>query len=145
MCSRNQKFPRNLLMQHLLQISKRIVIFYLALHFFSINGARADEKALKHVIFIPQWVPQAQFAGYYVAHKHSLYRKYGIDLTIVPGGPERSPGDFLKNRKADFATLWLSSGIQMRANGVKFVNIGQFVQHSSLMLVAKKNSNRCCC
>jgi NitT/TauT family transport system substrate-binding protein len=65
------------------------------------------------VIFIPQWVTQAQFAGYYVAHKHSLYGKYGIDLTIVPGGPEGSPGDFLKNRKADFVTLWLSSGIQM--------------------------------
>jgi NitT/TauT family transport system substrate-binding protein len=65
------------------------------------------------VFFIPQWAPQVQFAGYYVAHKHSPYGKYGIDLTIVPGGPEGSPGDFLKNHKDDFVTLWLSSGIQM--------------------------------
>ena len=120
--------------------AERVIIFSLILPFFIIDGARADEKALKHVTFIPQWIPQAQFAGYYVADEHGFYRKYGIDLTIISGGPERPPGDFLKNRKADFATLWLSSGIQMRAEGVKLVNIAQVIQRSSLMLVAKKTS-----
>ena len=131
---------KNLSIHQCVQMWKRIVIFSLVIPFFIVNGAVANEKALHHVTFIPQWVPQAQFAGYYVAHERGIYRKYGIDLTIIHGGPERPPGDFLRNRKADFATLWLSSAIQMRAEGVNLVNIAQVVQRSALMLVAKKIS-----
>ena len=69
--------PKDLFIHQFVQISKRSIIFCLALLFFVNNGARADEKALKRVSFIPQWVPQAQFAGYYVAQEHGLYRKYG--------------------------------------------------------------------
>ena len=104
------------------------------------SGATAREKVLKKASLIPQWVPQAQFAGYYVAKERGIYEKHGIDLTIIPGGPQRQPSDLLKNRKADFATLWLSSGIQMRAEGANVVNIAQMMQRSALMLVAKKSS-----
>ena len=104
------------------------------------NGATAREKTLKKASLIPQWVPQAQFAGYYVAEERGIYEKHGLDLTIIPGGPERQPSDLLKNRKADFATMWLSSGIQMRAEGTNVVNIAQMMQRSALMLVAKKSS-----
>ena len=104
------------------------------------NEATAREQALKKASLIPQWVPQAQFAGYYVAKELGIYEKHGIDLTIIPGGPERQPSDLLKSRKADFATLWLSSGIQMRAEGTNVVNIAQMMQRSALMLVAKKSS-----
>jgi NitT/TauT family transport system substrate-binding protein len=113
----------------------RIIICCLPL-FFLHSGATASERAS----LIPQWVPQAQFAGYYVAKELGLYEKHGIDLTIIPGGPERQPSDLLKNRKADFATMWLSSGIQMRAEGTNVVNIAQMMQRSALMLVAKKAS-----
>lgn len=100
----------------------------------------ADHKELKKAVFIPQWVPQAQFAGYYVAYEKGIYEKYGIDLQIVCGGPERQSSDYLKERKADFGTLWLATGIQMRDQGVGLVNIAQIMQRSALMLVAKKTS-----
>ena len=116
------------------------IILCLALFFFISVEASADEKSLIKASFIPQWVPQAQFAGYYVAHERGIYEKYGIDLTIIPGGPDRQSSDFLKSRKADFATLWLSAGIPMRAEGIKIVNIAQIIQRSALMLVAKKTS-----
>jgi len=45
----------------------------------------------------------------------------------------------LKDGKADIATLWLSTGIQARAQGIRLVNIAQMVQKSALMLVAKKS------
>ncbi|MEW6669160.1 MAG: ABC transporter substrate-binding protein [Thermodesulfobacteriota bacterium] len=102
--------------------------------------AHRSEGALKKASFIPQWVPQAQFAGYYVAQEKGIYRKHGIDLTILTGGPHSPPLDLLKDGKADFATLWLSTGIQARAQGVRLVNIAQMVQRSALMLVAKKSS-----
>jgi len=94
---------------------------------------------LKKASFLPQWVPQAQFAGYYIAYEKGIYKKYGIDLTIIPGGPGRQSSDFLKNHKADFVTLWLASGIQLRSRGIKLINIAQIVQRSALMFVAKKS------
>ena len=108
--------------------------------FFKATSAIAGEMILKKASFIPQWAPQAQFAGYYVAYERGIYKKYGIDLTIIPGGPDRPSSDFLEAGKADFATLWLSSAIQKRAHGIRLVNIAQMMQRSALMLVAKKSS-----
>lgn len=95
---------------------------------------------LKKATLIPHWVPQAQFAGYYYALEKSIYRKHGIDVTILSGGPYSDPLALLKEGKADFATLWLSSAIQARGQGLKLVNIGQVLPRSALMLVAKKSS-----
>jgi len=99
----------------------------------------AQETALTKASFIPQWVPQAQFAGYYVAYELGFYAKHGIDLTLIPGGPDRPASELLKTGKADLATMWLSTAIQERAAGVKLVNIAQMVQKSALLLVAKKS------
>jgi NitT/TauT family transport system substrate-binding protein len=99
------------------------------------------EAQAKRAVFIPQWVPQAQFAGYYFALEKGIYKKHGLDLTILSGGPQSPPLDLLKDRKADFATLWLSTGIQARAQGLNLVNIAQIVPRSALMLVAKKSSS----
>ncbi|MBI4632730.1 MAG: ABC transporter substrate-binding protein [Deltaproteobacteria bacterium] len=97
--------------------------------------------AMQKASFLPQWSPQAQFAGYYVAYEKGLYRKNGIDLTILQGGSNQPPHDYLEGRKADFVSAWLAAAIQKRSQGVKLVNIGQVVQRSALMLVAKKSSN----
>jgi NitT/TauT family transport system substrate-binding protein len=102
--------------------------------------AFASAGSLKKASFIPQWVPQAQFAGYYVALEKGIYKRHGIELTILSGGPHNPSLDLLKDGKANFATLWLSSGIQARSQGIRLVNIGQMVQRSALMLVAKKSS-----
>ena len=99
--------------------------------------ARAEET-LKNVFFIPQWSPQAQFAGYYVAYEKGIYRKYGINLNILPGGPSSPSAEFLEKGKVDFATMWLSTAIQKRSQGLKLVNIAQIIQRSALMLIAKK-------
>jgi NitT/TauT family transport system substrate-binding protein len=88
--------------------------------------------------FIPQWSPQAQFAGYYVALRKGFYARCGLDLTILRGGPDAPAGKALEEGRADFATLFLTAGLQQRARGLPLVNVGQIVQRSALMLVAKK-------
>ncbi|WP_244155542.1 ABC transporter substrate-binding protein [Desulfatiglans anilini] len=95
---------------------------------------------LKKAAFIPQWVPQAQFAGYYMALEKGFYQAHGIDLTIISGGPANPPADCLTSGQAQFATLWLCTGLEMRDRGIPVVNIAQMVQRSALMLVAKKSS-----
>ncbi len=90
--------------------------------------------------FIPQWHPQAQFAGFYMAQEKGFYKKGGIDLTIMRGGPDNPPSELLARNKATFATMFLSEAIQLRDQGVRLVNIGQIVQRSGFILVTKKAS-----
>jgi NitT/TauT family transport system substrate-binding protein len=103
-------------------------------------GLAGEAVQLQKVNFIPQWQPQAQFAGYYVALDKGFYRKHGIDATILRGGPGMEPSRLLVEGLADFGTMFLSTAVQKRSQGTDLVNIGQLVQCSSLMLVAKKSS-----
>jgi NitT/TauT family transport system substrate-binding protein len=97
-------------------------------------------EELQPVTFLPQWTPQAQFAGYYVAIQKGFYQKRGIDLRLLTGGPDYPPADMLPSRKTDFTTMFLSDAIQLRSKGVDLVNVAQIGQKSGFMLVARKSS-----
>jgi NitT/TauT family transport system substrate-binding protein len=120
---------------------KKILAFFFLTLFLSGLPVWADESpVLKKTSFIPHWSPQAQFAGYYVAYEKGWYKKHGLDVTIIPGGPTRSPLDYLKHKEAEFGSLWLCSALHQRDKGLRLVNIAQIMQRSALMLVAKKAS-----
>jgi NitT/TauT family transport system substrate-binding protein len=92
------------------------------------------------VTFLPQWTPQAQFAGYYVAIQKGFYQKRGIDLRLLAGGPDNPPADMLVRRKTDITTMFLSDAIKLRSKGVDIVNVAQIGQKSGFILVARKSS-----
>src|SRR5512139_2771606 len=114
-------------------------LFFLLL-FLVPSFAYREGPPLKKATFLPQWKPQAQFAGFYVAKEKGFYERHGIDLILLQGGPASPASAFLLEGKADFVTMWLSNAIRMRASGHGIINIGQIMQRSSLMLVAKKSS-----
>jgi len=101
----------------------------------------AAEAPLKKIALAPMWSPQAQFAGYYVALDKGIYASRGIDLSIIKAGPGISPVQALKDKKADFAVLWLTTAIRHRAEGLKLVNLAQIIQRSAMMLITRKSSN----
>ncbi|MGL1861333.1 MAG: ABC transporter substrate-binding protein [Pseudodesulfovibrio sp.] len=101
--------------------------------------APANANALERTSIVLQWLPQAQFAGIYMAQDMGFYEEAGIDLTILSGGPDVLASEYLESGKAEFATLFLTTGLHRRAT-LPIVNIGQFVQHSSLMLITRKDS-----
>ena len=119
---------------------KKILLFLIIFLLPGANLILSGERILKKFRFLPQWCPQAQFAGYYVAYELGLYEKYGLEVTIITGGPDHPVCEYLVEGKADFVTDWLSGGIQNRANGIELVNIAQMSQKSALILVAKKSS-----
>jgi NitT/TauT family transport system substrate-binding protein len=106
----------------------------------SASPAGAQESGLAKVSFIPQWIPQAQFAGFYVAYEKGFYRQRGLEVKILQGGPEKPASEWLAKERVNFGTLFLTDGIEKRAQGLKLVNIAQIVQRSAFMLVAKKSS-----
>lgn len=100
----------------------------------------AQEKPLRKIRFIPQWSPQSQFAGYYMAREKGFYEKYGLDVTIIDGGFDKNVLTYLQEGKADLGTMILSMGIAEREKGTPLVNIGQIINESAILFVAKKTS-----
>jgi len=88
-----------------------------------------------------QWLPQTQFAGYYMAAEKGFYKEAGVDVEIKPIDPDVGSLRDLLYKGGDFETGWLSSGIIMKANSSKHpVLIAQFFRRPAFMLLAKKSS-----
>jgi len=121
-------------------IKSRVITVLLFLYLLNPITVDAESGELKKVTCLPHWIPQAQFAGLYVAKDLGIYEKYGLDVTIITGGFDHPGIEYLKQGKVDFVTLFLSAAIQERSKGLKLINVAQTSQRSAQVLVAKKTS-----
>jgi NitT/TauT family transport system substrate-binding protein len=87
-----------------------------------------------------QWVTQSQFAGYYVAQDKGFYEEEGLDVTILPGGPDIAPPQVLAGGGADAMLNWMPSALAAREKGLPVVNIAQPFKSSGLMLTCWKDT-----
>jgi NitT/TauT family transport system substrate-binding protein len=65
-------------------------------------AAPAGAQGLDKVTFGTNWVAEAEHGGFYQALADGTYRKYGLDVTIVPGGPNANNRMLLLVGKIDF-------------------------------------------
>lgn len=61
-----------------------------------------DHAALDKVTFATNWVAEAEHGGFYQALADGTYRKFGLDVTILPGGPNANHRMLLPAGKIDF-------------------------------------------
>src|SRR6185436_10229497 len=103
----------------------------------AIVTAQRKEKAT----FRLKWLPQAQFAGYYVAKAKGFYDAAGVDLTINPGGPNLSSEALVA---AGNDTLGVGSGtdsiLTARSKNLPLVALALKFQLSANIWVARKSS-----
>ena len=62
----------------------------------------AAQNTPDKVSFGTNWVPEAEHGGFFQAVADGTYRKYGLDVTIVPGGPNDNNRMLLIAGKLDF-------------------------------------------
>ena len=86
-----------------------------------------------------QWVTQAQFAGYYAALEKGYYAAEGLDVTIVPGGPDINPIQLIATGDTDVAIQQFGSVLTARETGVDIVSIGQTFERGAYRLVSFKD------
>jgi NitT/TauT family transport system substrate-binding protein len=101
------------------------------------SGAAAQAEAVKLQL---KWVTQAQFAGYYVAQSKGYYKDAGLDVTIMPGGPDINPEQVLAGGGADVVVDWMPSALATREKGSPVVNIAQPFKRSGMMLTCRKDT-----
>ena len=93
------------------------------------TGAQAEDVTLQL-----KWVTQAQFAGYYVAQDKGFYEEEGLNVTILPGGPDIAPTQVIAGGGADVMVDWMPAALAAREKGLPLVNIAQPFASSGMML-----------
>ena len=99
------------------------------------GAAQADDLTLQL-----KWVTQAQFAGYFVALDQGFYEEEGLNVTILPGGPDIAPTQVLAGGGADVIVEWMPAALAARERGLPLVNIAQPFKSSGMMLTCLKES-----
>lgn len=102
------------------------------------DGGSADFEPLTEISLQLQWLPQAQFAGYYVALDQGYFEEEGFDsVDILPSGGDIVPQDALVAGDVDFAIAWVPKVLgTLEATGVELTDIAQVYQKSGTLQVS---------
>ncbi|WP_345751292.1 ABC transporter substrate-binding protein [Microbacterium rhizophilus] len=87
-----------------------------------------------------QWLPQAQFAGYYAALSQGYFEEEGLEVEIIPSGGDIVPQDALANGDVDYAVAWVPKVLGSIEAGANLTNIAQIFQRSGTLQVAWADS-----
>jgi len=107
-----------------------------------LGTAAAAPKAQKldKVTLQLKWVTDTQFGGYYAAQQLGYFKKFGLDVTLRPGGPSITPEQVVASGQAQVGIDWLPSLLAARDSGTKLVNIAQMFAKSGMTELTWKSS-----
>jgi NitT/TauT family transport system substrate-binding protein len=97
----------------------------------------ASAQSLDKVTFGSNWVAEAEHGGFYQAVADGTYKKYGLDVTILPGGPNANNRMLLLVDKIDF---YLSAntlqGLDAVEHNVPTIEVAAMFQKDPQVLIA---------
>jgi NitT/TauT family transport system substrate-binding protein len=114
----------------------RTLLAGLAAWIAAMSGPAFAEN-LDKVTFGSNWVAEAEHGGFYQALADGTYRKYGLDVTILPGGPNANNRMLLLVDKIDF---YLSAntlqGFDAVEHNVPTIEVAAMFQKDPQVLIA---------
>lgn len=96
----------------------------------------------QRIVFTPQWLPQAQFAGYYVAQTKGFYLEEGLDVEFKHPSASYPAVNRMIDGNSHIITLQLPQAMVAIDRGFPLVNILQTSQHNSLLIIPHNDSIR---
>jgi NitT/TauT family transport system substrate-binding protein len=97
----------------------------------------ADAQVLDRISFGTNWVAEAEHGGFYQAVAGGTYRKYGLDVTIVAGGPQVNNRILVPVGKMDFVMIaGTLQAFDAVAHGVPTVSVAAMFQKDPQVLLA---------
>lgn len=87
-----------------------------------------------------QWVVQAQFAGYFAADALGYYDALGLDVEIIPGGPDISADQLVAAGEAEFGVRPFLTTLAAREGGADFVSLARVNQTPPHVMVSFKEA-----
>lgn len=119
-------------------MTRKPVLWLVAIAAFFV--ATASEAADK-VRFGTNWVAEAEHGGFYQALADGTYAKYGLDVEIVPGGPQVNNRILLSAGKLDFyiSANFLQAFAAVEQN-VPTVVVAAIMQRDPIAILAHPNT-----
>jgi NitT/TauT family transport system substrate-binding protein len=89
-----------------------------------------------------QWVPQAQFAGYFAAEQQGYFAAENLTVQFVPGGPDVVPQAVGSQPDGpEFTISWVPKVLEAREGGSDLVDIAQVFQRSGTLSLSWKDTS----
>ncbi len=109
----------------------------IALASLALLAAAAPADAADRVRFGTNWRAEAEHGGFYQAAVDGTYAQYGLDVTIVPGGPQANNLALLLADRIDFAMgLNLIQAFEAVRENVPFVVVAAEFQKDPMALLS---------
>jgi len=87
-----------------------------------------------------EWFIQGQFAGPLVAMEKGYYKDAGVNMELLPAGPDIKPAVTVAEGADTFGIGHPNQVISARANGAPLVMVSQYGQKSASTYIARKDS-----
>lgn len=96
----------------------------------------------QRIVFTPQWTPQSQFAGYYVAQEKGFYKDAGVEVDIQHPSVSYSALNRLMEGSSDIITSQLTQAMVAIDRGIAMAHVLQTSQQNGLVLLGRADSIR---
>lgn len=98
-------------------------------------GRSANAQTLDKVSYQTNWRAQAEHGGFYYAVANGIYRKYGIEADIRPGGPQQNPSQLLLAGRVDMIMSNSFEAIRYVQESAPFLCIASLFQKDPQVLI----------
>ena len=96
----------------------------------------------QRIVFTPQWTPQSQFAGYYVAQEKGFYKEFNVEVDFQHPSVSYSALNRLMEGSSDVITTQLTQAMIAIDRGIPMVHVLQTSQKNGLVLLGRSDSIR---
>jgi ABC-type nitrate/sulfonate/bicarbonate transport system substrate-binding protein len=100
------------------------------------DSASSGEGGTTPLTLQTSWIPLVQFGGSYVAEKEGYFKDNGVDVTLLPGGPDVDPMAAVEAGQADIGMGNADTVAQANANGADLVIIAAGFQKNPLAILS---------
>ena len=119
-------------------VMKQFTIVMLMLCIGMVQTLTANDDT---IVFTPQWMAQAQFAGYYVAEHLGFYREVGVKVRIEhPTSTQPARGRLLRG-ECQATTMQLCQALEIVDGGTPLVNILQTSMNNAMVIVSARDKD----
>jgi len=99
-------------------------------------AAPAPARDLPKVVFLTNWLAQAEHGGFYQAVAEGIYRRHGLDVEVRMGGPQVNVVQLLLAGKADLVMGYDLQTIKLVEQGLPVVTVAATFQKDPAALIA---------
>lgn len=98
-------------------------------------------ETMRTIRLAPDWLPNTNHIGFYVAQAKGFYADEGLRLEILPFDGEAMPNRKIVSGDTEFGLMPEQSILSMRARGVDVISVAALIQRNTTTLMVRAESD----